>query len=104
MRSRQQLSPVGGDHGDREVDKLGKSQRSYPGSMGRGPVTRDSGIRSRMAQLQEPQRGHASWVSSWVGRTQGIHRAGPEDMVAGLPVPSFLGSSPRGVPWALRSS
>ena len=31
------LSHVGGGRGDREVDKLGKSQRSYPGSMGRGP-------------------------------------------------------------------
>ena len=31
------LSHVGGGHGNHEVDKLGKSHRSYPGSVGRGP-------------------------------------------------------------------
>ena len=63
-----------------------------PWERGEGPITRDSGIRSRMAQLQEP-RGAMLPGQQLGGMHPGIHRAGPEGMVAGLPVPSFLAVS-----------
>lgn len=45
-----------------------------------------------MAQLQEPE---GPCLLCWPlgGMDQGIHRAGPEDMLAGLPSPALLGNS-----------
>ena len=97
------LSHVGEGHGDGEVDKLRKSQRSYSG-MWEGAHHERLGHQKSNGSAPGAPEGPCFLVSSWVGWTQGIYRAGPEGMVAGLPVPSFLGSIPKGVPWALRSS
>lgn len=47
-----------------EVDKLGKSQRSYPGMRGRGPATRLSRHQQSNGSAPGTLRSHASWVSS----------------------------------------
>lgn len=98
VRSRQQLWAPWEGWGDCEGE-MQKGQRSYPGRMlGVGQVMMTWVTKVGKAQLQEPQRGRASFVSSclgWtqreMGWTQGIHRAGPEDTVAGLPCPFFVG-------------
>ena len=101
------LSHVGGGRGDREVDKLRKSHRSYPGSVGRGPSRVTGHTLGAWGGAHHERLGHQKsngsapgapegpcfLVSSWVGCTRGLHRAGPEGMVAGLPVPSFLAVS-----------
>ena len=86
------LSQVGEGHGDCKVDKLRKSQRSYPGMWGGAHHERLGHQKSNGSAPGAPE-GPCFLVSSWVGWTQGIHRAWPEGMVAGLPVPSFLAVS-----------
>lgn len=92
-RSRQQ-------HYDGE---MGRGQRSHPRGRERGPMLRALGVRSRTGSASGVPGCKASCVSSWVGWTR-HHRAGPEDIVAGSPVPSFFGRSPKDFPWTLRSS
>lgn len=92
-RSRQQ-------HYDGE---MGRGQRSHPRGRERGPMLRALGVRSRTGSASGAPGCKASCVSSWVGWTR-HHRAGPEDIVAGSPVPSFFGRSPKDFPWTLRSS
>ena len=97
------LSHVGGGRGDREVDKLRKSHRSYPGSVGRGPSRETRASEVEWLSSRSP-RGATLPGQQLGGMHPGIHRAGPEGMVAGLPVPSYLGSISKDVPWALHSS
>ena len=86
------LSHVGGGHGNHEVDKLGKSHRSYPGSVGRGPSRETRASEVEWLSSRSP-RGATLPGQQLGGMHPGIHRAGPEGMVAGLPVPSFLAVS-----------
>ena len=57
------------------------------------PPQRVQEMGSILTQAPGAPEGPRFLVSSWVGWTQGIHRAWPEGMVAGLPVPSFLAVS-----------